>query len=75
MQREQLHGLIRRLSSDRGVLLSTHLLEDVAGVAEAMVVLDEGAVLFAGSLDELGGGRHTSDALRQGLLRLLGSAT
>ncbi|MFN8098248.1 MAG: ATP-binding cassette domain-containing protein [Dermatophilaceae bacterium] len=75
LQRDQLHGLIRGLSGARGILLSTHLLEDVAGVAESVVVLDEGHVLFAGSVDDLGGGQHTADALRAGLLHLLGSAT
>ncbi|MFL6159770.1 MAG: ABC transporter ATP-binding protein, partial [Marmoricola sp.] len=52
-QRAAFHQLIRDLSADRAVLLSTHLLEDASAVADRVVVLDQGRVRFDGSLEEL----------------------
>ena len=74
LQRGHLHDLVRQLSADRGVVLSTHLLEDVASVADHVVVLELGRIVFTGDVEELGGGSRGADALRTGLVRVLQEA-
>ena len=55
--REEMHALVRRLSSELGiaVLLSSHVLEDVTRTCDAVVVLREGRVVTAGHIDEMEG--------------------
>ncbi len=67
--------LFSRLAQDRLVLLSTHIIEDVQSVCNALVVLHEGRVRFAGEPDRLvamaeghvGVFRETDPAQEQGL--------
>ena len=51
--------LIRHVGHDLGmdVILSSHLLEEVERVSDAVVILDAGVVVAGGSLAELRGGR------------------
>ena len=53
--RSEMLELVRRLSSDLGirVLLSSHVLEDVARTCDAVIVLRDGVVAAAGRIDEL----------------------
>lgn len=55
MQREEMLRLIRRVADELGihVLLSSHLLEEVERVADAVVILDHGRTVAAGRVDEL----------------------
>ena len=64
--REEMLQLVRRLSLDLGVrvLLSSHVLEDVARTCDAVVVLRDGHVVTSGLLDELRGADATSIAVR-----------
>lgn len=58
-QRKELRRGIDRLAESAVVLLSTHLVEDLATIADQVIVLHEGKVRFQGSLDalrELGAG-------------------
>ena len=57
-QREGMLELIRHVGHDLGmnVILSSHLLEEVERVSDAVVILDGGVVGARGSLDELRGG-------------------
>ena len=57
-QREGMLELIRHVGHDLGmnVILSSHLLEEVERVSDAVVILDGGVVVARGSLDELRGG-------------------
>jgi ABC-2 type transport system ATP-binding protein len=57
-QREGMLELIRHVGHDLGmnVLLSSHLLEEVERVSDAVVILDAGVVVAGGSLAELRGG-------------------
>lgn len=48
-QRTSFRDLIAQLSDATSVLLSTHLVEDVAAMCENLVVLDHGSVVFAGT--------------------------
>ncbi|MGW1672367.1 ATP-binding cassette domain-containing protein [Streptomyces sp. NPDC002324] len=52
-QREQLHLLLRELSATTTVVMATHLMEDVEGCCDSVVVLKNARKRFAGSLDEL----------------------
>jgi ABC-2 type transport system ATP-binding protein len=57
VQRDQMLELIRRCGTEFGidVLLSSHLLEEVERVCDAVVILGDGAVVASGSIDELRG--------------------
>lgn len=57
VQREQMLSLIRRVGHDLGlnVILSSHLLEEVERVSDAVLILDAGRVVRSGSLGELRG--------------------
>jgi ABC-2 type transport system ATP-binding protein len=58
VQREEMLGLIRRVGHDLGidVILSSHLLEEVERVSDAVVILDGGVAVASGRLDTLRGG-------------------
>lgn len=69
-QRDDFHRLVRDLAANTSVLISTHLLEDVAAMATHVVVLHRGIVQFRGSPEELAGEASPGvDALRAGYLR------
>src|SRR5437764_8744895 len=55
VQRESMLDLIRRIGTEFGIhiVLSSHLLEEVERVCDAVVILSEGRVLAQGSLDIL----------------------
>ena len=62
-----LRGLLRGLAAEgRTVVVSSHLLGEVAQTVDRVVILDRGALRFAGPLDDLGG----SDRLEAEFLRL-----
>ncbi|HRD63009.1 MAG TPA: ATP-binding cassette domain-containing protein [Nocardioides sp.] len=64
-QRDHLYGVISSIASDRVVLISTHLLEDVAVLARRIVVLIDGAVRFEGTPAAFAGlGRGEDDTAR-----------
>jgi len=53
----QLHiarGLIRELGQSKTILLSTHILQEVEAVCSRVIVIDEGRLVFDGSVDDLG---------------------
>jgi ABC-2 type transport system ATP-binding protein len=68
-QRLAFRAMIGRLS-EAAVVLSTHLTEDVASLADEALVLDRGRVLFCGAPGELarrgGAGGGTASALEAG---------
>lgn len=53
MQRQSLYQLIRSEAESRSVVLATHLTEDVDEVADHVVVLAAGVVVWSGSIEEL----------------------
>src|SRR5215213_144108 len=57
VQRDEMLGLIRRVGTEYGidVVLSSHLLEEVERICDAAVILGNGRVVAAGSLDVLRG--------------------
>jgi len=74
-QRVRFRELIRGLAGSRSVLLSSHLIEDVRALAEQVLILDEGRLLFDGTIPELeqqGSGSTVGDSpLERGYLNLL----
>jgi len=61
VQRDDMLSLIRRIGTEFGihVLLSSHLLEEVERVCDAVVILAEGRVVVLGSLADLRGTEET----------------
>ena len=58
MQREEMLRLVRRVADELGihVLLSSHLLEEVERVADAVIILDRGRTVATGNVAELQAG-------------------
>lgn len=52
-QRVELRSTIGDIAGDRVVLVSTHLVEDVRGLADRVLVLDEGHLVFDGTVAAL----------------------
>ncbi|MDF1486821.1 ATP-binding cassette domain-containing protein [Tessaracoccus caeni] len=67
-QRSRLRTYLAEL--DCQLLLATHMVDDVAGLAEEVVVLDHGRVAFHGPIAELcDGGPVTAESVERGYLR------
>jgi ABC-2 type transport system ATP-binding protein len=65
-----LRTLLQGLAAEgRGVLISSHLLSEVAQTVDRVVIIDHGKLRFAGSLDELGSGIVSVRAAQQDRLR------
>jgi len=74
-QRVEIRRMLAEIAQDTATVVSTHLLEDVSTVADRLLVLDEGALVFAGTPAELAGtsgGSPSTTALEQGFLRVIG---
>jgi ABC-2 type transport system ATP-binding protein len=56
VQREEMLALVRRVGHELGinVVLSSHLLDEVERVSDAVVILDDGRVVAGGSIGDLG---------------------
>ncbi|GAA0573089.1 ABC transporter ATP-binding protein [Paractinoplanes ferrugineus] len=52
-QRAGVRRLVKTVSADRLVVLSSHVMEDVEAVADRVVILHEGSFVFDGDLTEL----------------------
>lgn len=78
-QRHAFRSLLLRLAESACVLLSTHLTEDIAQVAGAVAVLDDGRVVFDDAVAVLAhrGGGTAGDvgAIDRGVLAVLGAHT
>ncbi len=72
IQRHEVRELISQLGEHAVVLMSTHLAEDVASIAEHVIVLDAGRALFEGEIGELcGDSAVTSEAVETGFLGIV----
>lgn len=54
--------LIRQLGQTRTVLLSTHILQEVEAVADHVILIHEGRIVFDGTPGEMAGGRSLDEA-------------
>ena len=68
LQRDTFYGIIRRLATDRAIVLSTHLVEDVEQVADRVLLLGRDRT-FLGTVDQMRSEHHSGD-LRQAYLEL-----
>ena len=64
-QIREIRSLIRELSQGRGVILSTHILPEVESVCDRVQIMDEGRLVYSGTIDAL-------RALRGGRALLVG---
>lgn len=76
VQRHELRALVRALADRTIVLVSTHLAEDVAALAERVLVLDDGRTLLDGPAADLAalsetGADVSAESVELGFLRLL----
>ncbi|MDQ1293620.1 MAG: type transport system ATP-binding protein [Actinomycetota bacterium] len=75
-QRILFRELVGRLGTDRTIILSTHLIEDVESLATWVTVLDQGTVAFDGAITEFAplgeGTRSGSSLLEKAYLNVLG---
>jgi ABC-2 type transport system ATP-binding protein len=53
-QRVRVRELIGRTGGTRATVISSHLLEDLLPIADQVLMLDEGRLVFDGTVDELG---------------------
>lgn len=59
-QRATLRTVVQKISVSGAVIVSTHIVSDVAEIADNVLILDHGHVAFAGSLTQLCGMAHPS---------------
>lgn len=52
-ERVRLRNMLSYFSKDRTVILSTHIVEDIAACANDICVLDKGHVIFHGGIEEI----------------------
>ncbi|PRP97450.1 putative ABC transporter ATP-binding protein YxlF [Enhygromyxa salina] len=57
LQIREVRGLIRELGQQKTILLSTHILQEVEAVADTVIMIHEGRLVFDGSVAELRDGR------------------
>jgi ABC-2 type transport system ATP-binding protein len=59
--------VLRQLSETKTILLSTHILQEVEAMASRVVMINEGRLVYDGSVSELGA---NSEELQQAFHRL-----
>lgn len=75
IQRKNLRDLLRSLAVDTTIVVSTHLVDDVAAISDQTAILAEGAIKFSGSLSELTGGDTTLVALEGAYVAIVGGSS
>ena len=53
-QNQSVRDLIRDLGKTKTILLSTHILQEVKAVCSRVILINQGSIVFDGSVDELG---------------------
>ena len=51
-QKHQVRGLIKEMASDKAIIISTHLLEEVAAVCSRAIIISEGKIVFDGTPED-----------------------
>lgn len=64
-QIRDVRALIRELGRTKTILLSTHILQEVNAVADHVVLINEGSVVFDGTPDEMADGGSIEDAFHR----------
>lgn len=55
-QLEEIRQLIRQISRDKTVMLSTHIMQEVEAVCNRVLIINKGTLVADGSIDQLKGG-------------------
>jgi ABC-2 type transport system ATP-binding protein len=61
LQIREVRGLIRELGQQKTILLSTHILQEVEAVADTVLMIHEGRLVFDGTLAELAASGSVED--------------
>ena len=61
-QNQTMRDLIRDLGKTKTILLSTHILQEVKAVCSRVILINQGSVVFDGSVDELGNTQDDMEA-------------
>jgi ABC-2 type transport system ATP-binding protein len=69
-QIREVRRLVTRLGETKTILLSTHILQEVEAVAEHVILIDEGRVVFDGTLQEM---TAPGESLESAFYRLTGN--
>jgi ABC-2 type transport system ATP-binding protein len=69
----EIRQLVRELAGSRTIILSTHILAEVAEVCEKVVIINQGRVAVEDSLDELTRGRSLEQAFMEAVSREVGN--
>ncbi len=64
-QIREVRELIRRLSSSKTVLISTHILQEVGAIADHVVIVNEGRIVFDGTPAAMAAGGGLDEAFRR----------
>jgi ABC-2 type transport system ATP-binding protein len=60
-QVHEVRQLIRSLGTVKTILLSTHILQEVQAVCSRVILINEGRIVFDGSVEEMGGEKRDMD--------------
>ncbi len=52
-QQEEIRNLIRDLSEDRAIMISTHIMQEVEALCSRIVIIDRGDVKYSGMVEDL----------------------
>lgn len=52
-QLEEIRGLIRQISSNKTVMLSTHIMQEVEAICNRVIIINKGEVVADGSIDQI----------------------
>lgn len=64
-QIREVRGLIRRLGPSKTVLISTHILQEVEAVADHVIIVSEGRIVFDGTPSEMAAGEGLDAAFQR----------
>jgi ABC-2 type transport system ATP-binding protein len=65
-QIREVREMLRRLGEEKTLLLSTHIMQEVDAIADRAIVIDEGRLVYDGSIAELtADGKKLDEAFRQ----------
>jgi ABC-2 type transport system ATP-binding protein len=66
-QKHEMRGIIQRMSPEKAIIISTHLLEEVEAVCSRAIIIAQGRVLADGTPTELAARSRHHNAVRVGL--------
>ena len=65
-QIEDVRSLLRKLGQEKTILLSTHILQEVEAVADRVIFINEGVIVFDGTIEEMKqGGKNLDQRFRE----------